>query len=73
MFLHMFRWRKDNPTTQRLAPEQWLHHVMEAFIVGSLGSWDPDNISTTSPLGIGAAYSKLFRKLSVSDVTVAQQ
>ena len=37
------------------------------FIVGSLGSWDPENEDTLKMLGIGRKYATLFRKLCCSD------
>ena len=37
-----------------------------AFIVGSLGSWDPVNSSCLQALGVRYKYSKLFSKLCVT-------
>ena len=37
------------------------------MVVGSLGSWDPDNEDTLKILGIGSKYAVLFRKLCFSD------
>ena len=34
-----------------------------AFVVGALGSWDPDNESVLRLLKIGRNYSRLFRRL----------
>ena len=34
-----------------------------AFVVGVLGSWDPDNESILKMIRIGRNYSKLFRRL----------
>ena len=37
------------------------------FIVGSLGSWDPDNQFVLRMLRIGANYAKLFKRLCCID------
>ena len=37
------------------------------LVVGSLGSWDPENEETLKILGIGHKYAVLFRKLCCSD------
>ena len=34
-----------------------------AFVVGALGSWDPDNEPVLRMLRIGRNYSRLFRRL----------
>jgi hypothetical protein len=40
---------------------------VDAFIVGSPGSWDTDNEAIMSRLRIGNKYAGLFRKLCVVD------
>ena len=40
---------------------------VDAFIVGSLGSWDTDNEDVMKRLRIGTKYANLFRKLCVVD------
>lgn len=40
---------------------------LHAFIVGSLGSWDPENAAALRDLRIGRNYSHLFKKLCVVD------
>jgi hypothetical protein len=40
---------------------------LDAFIVGALGSWDPDNGPVLKSLGISARYSGLMSRLMVSD------
>ncbi|XP_023214312.1 uncharacterized protein LOC111617214 [Centruroides sculpturatus] len=39
----------------------------DAFVVGSLGAYDPGNIAVLQRLGIGRKYSKTMAKLMVSD------
>lgn len=36
---------------------------VDAFVVGSLGSWDPDNEEVMADLGIRRRYARLFRDL----------
>ena len=36
---------------------------MDGFVIGALGSWDPDNDAVPKKLGIGTNYAKMFRKL----------
>ena len=59
--------RKYQPLKDWLMSEGFVDVMVDAFIVGSLGSWDPDNATISRRLGIGASYSKLFKKLCVSD------
>ena len=40
---------------------------VDAFIVGPLGSWDPNNDSVLHKLLVGHNYSKLFRNLCCSE------
>ena len=40
---------------------------VHAFIVGSLGAWDPANSSALRALGVRRAYTPLFQKLCSSD------
>jgi len=40
---------------------------LDAFIVGALGEWDPANEMVIRHLRLGYQYSKLMRKLMVSD------
>lgn len=41
--------------------------VVTAFVVGSLGSWDPANEAVLRVLHIGSAYAAMMRRLVVSD------
>jgi hypothetical protein len=41
--------------------------LMDAFIVGALGGWDPANEKIISHLKLGHNYCRLMRKLMVSD------
>ena len=41
--------------------------TVDAFVIGSLGSWDPDNDDLLPDLGIGRSYSTLFRRLCVME------
>ncbi len=41
--------------------------TIHTFVMGSLGSWDPDNADCLRDLKIGANYSKLFKKLCAID------
>ena len=36
---------------------------VDAFVVGALGSWDPDNDAVLRKLSIGQNYATMFRKL----------
>jgi hypothetical protein len=40
---------------------------LDAFVVGSLGTWDPENDHLFSTLGIGQKYGALFKKLCCRD------
>jgi hypothetical protein len=40
---------------------------LNAFIVGALGGWDPDNDTVIRQLRISKTYAKLMKKLIVSD------
>jgi hypothetical protein len=44
----------------------WTVHL-DAFIVGSLGSWDPANEPVLRRLNINRRYASLMRKLMTSD------
>ena len=41
--------------------------LIDAFVVGSLGSWDPENEDVMKRLRIGSKYAILFRKLCAVD------
>ena len=41
--------------------------TVDAFVIGSLGSWDPDNDDLLPDIGIGRNYSTLFRRLCVME------
>ena len=41
--------------------------MLDAFIVGSLVAWDPENDHLLSKLGIGRKYGTLFKKLCCRD------
>src|SRR5436190_24370784 len=41
--------------------------VVTAFVVGTLGSWDPANEAVLRLLRIGNAYGSMMRRLVVSD------
>ncbi len=53
------RWMEGQPQYRAVS--------VHAFVVGSLGSWDPDNSDTLRALRVGQNYAKLFRKLCVAD------
>ena len=40
---------------------------LDAFVVGSLGTWDPENDHLLPVLGIGRKYGVLFKKLCCRD------
>ena len=40
---------------------------VDAFIVGPMGSWYPDNDPVLHKLAVGRNYSKLFRKLCCTE------
>ena len=58
---------KYNPLAGWMQSSLGLETSVSAFIVGSLGSWGPNNRPTLRILGIGKRYATLFRKLCVSD------
>ena len=39
--------------------------LLEGFLVGSLGTWDPENDSLLTKLGITRKYGILFKKLCI--------
>ena len=41
--------------------------LLEGFLVGSLGIWDPENDSLLTKLGIVCKYGILFKKLCICD------
>ncbi|KAG8239341.1 hypothetical protein J437_LFUL019121 [Ladona fulva] len=45
-----------------------LHSLVEAIVVGSLGSWDPKNDTVLRGLGISRPYSSIMKRLVVSNV-----
>ena len=59
--------RKYTPLAEWMKADLGLETSVLALVVGSLGSWDNDNLPTLRALGIGKNYSVLFRKLCVSD------
>ena len=46
-----------------LGQDQYTSVSVYAFLVGSLGSWDPQNSTCLRALGISQAYTRLFSKL----------
>ena len=54
------------PLADSFRARGWNVHL-DAIIVGSLGSWDPANEAALKILHIGRNYSKIMRKLIVSD------
>ena len=52
-------WFKTQPYVKKV--------TLETFIIGALGSWDPQNIETLKALQIGPKYARLFKKLCVSE------
>ena len=40
---------------------------LDAFVVGTLGIWDPENASLMQVVGIGRKYGTLFKKLCCRD------
>lgn len=61
-----YKIRKYTPHAEVLR-SQGFETVVEAVVVGSLGSWDTRNDRIVKMLGIGKRYSTLMRKLMVSD------
>lgn len=54
---------KYNHLREVLAAKGYRNVTIDAFIIGSLGSWDPQNESLVRKLGISRRYMTLFRKL----------
>ena len=59
--------RKYTPLAEWLTTQGYTNVSTHAFIVGSLGSWDPDNVQALKALSIGRRYSVLMSKLCVVD------
>ncbi|XP_072758320.1 uncharacterized protein [Anoplolepis gracilipes] len=57
---------KYSPLAEALQREGY-RVVVTAFVVGSLGSWDPANEAVLRTLHIGSAYASMLRRLVVSD------
>ena len=47
--------------------EKGYETVLDAFVVGTLGTWDPKNDPLLRKLGIGRRYGTLFKKLCCRD------
>ena len=47
--------------------EKGYETVLDAFVVGTLGTWDPKNDPLLRKLGIGRKYGTLFKKLCCRD------
>ena len=47
--------------------EQGFDTTLDAFVVGMLGTWDPENDRLLSLIGIGRKYGNLFKKLCCRD------
>ena len=47
--------------------EQGFDTTLDAFFVGTLGTWDPENYHLLSVIGIGRIYGILFKKLCCRD------
>ena len=58
---------KYSPLANWLSKERDLQSTVEALVVGSLGSWDVNNITVLRRLRISRKYSILFRKLCTND------
>ncbi|XP_023232410.1 uncharacterized protein LOC111632249 [Centruroides sculpturatus] len=58
--------QKYRPLTQHFRTKGY-DTFCDAFVIGSLGAYDPGNIAVLQRLGIGRNYSKLMAKLMVSD------
>ena len=50
-----------------LLTEQGFDTTLDAFVVGTLGTWDPENDHLLSLIGIGRKYGILFKKLCCRD------
>lgn len=48
--------------------QQGFDTSLDAFVVGSLGGWDPANEITLQRIGIGRNYAKLMKRLMCTDV-----
>ena len=53
--------------TKKRLEDKGFDTMLDAFIVGSLGAWDPENDHLLSKLGIGRKYGTLFKKLCCRD------
>ena len=53
------------PLATWLEKERDLSTTIYAFVIGSLGTWDPQNSTALRNLHIGYKYTKLFKKLCV--------
>ena len=53
-------------TKERLEGKGYQAHL-DAFVVGSLGTWDPENDRLLPIVGIGRKYGTLFKKLCCRD------
>ena len=53
-------------TKERLKGKGYQAHL-DAFVVGSLGTWDPENDRLLPIVGIGRKYGTLFKKLCCRD------
>jgi hypothetical protein len=58
--------KKYEPLAAELRSQGW-DVYLNAFIVGALGGWDPDNESVIRQLRISKSYAKMMKKLIVSD------
>ena len=60
--------QKYTPLTEWMQSQSNINSVsLYAFVIGSLGSWDPQNEELLTKLQIGPKYARLFRKLCVTD------
>lgn len=55
--------QKYNYLKKILAAKGYHKVIVNAFVIGSLGSWDPNNEPLLRQLGVHQCYRTLFRKL----------
>ena len=53
--------------TKKPLEDKGFETMLDTFLVGSLGAWDPENDHLFPKLGIGRKYGTLFKKLCCRD------
>ena len=53
--------------TKKRLEDKGFETMLDAFLVGSLGTWDPKNDRLLQKVGIGQKYGTLFKKLCCRD------